>query len=185
MEPKPQATFPFKRHPSTSPFILTVRDFLAERPNAGYKLIGTDALVFDRSTPDPRILLVQRAGHDSMPNRWEAPGGGCDAEDESILHGVARELWEETGLRATEIGPVVGEPNVFTSRSGKEIGKFHFMVQVEKGEGPLEVKLDPEEHQQWVWASEEEVKAKKVGGIELEFTTENMENMVLESFKQV
>lgn len=118
-----------------------------------------------------------------MPNRWEVPGGACDDEDESILHGVARELWEEAGLKATYIEPPLREPHFFTSRSGKSICKFVFVVQVEQGtDGHLDVKLDPEEHQRFVWASQAEVKAKKVGDVELEFTTQDLENTVLQSF---
>ncbi|KAK0717544.1 NUDIX hydrolase domain-like protein [Lasiosphaeria miniovina] len=55
----------------------------------------------------PRVLLVQRAAHDTMPLRWETPGGGCDDDDTSILHSCARELFEEAGLRATAVGPLV------------------------------------------------------------------------------
>ncbi|KAM0518088.1 hypothetical protein ACHAPE_004493 [Trichoderma viride] len=51
--------------------------------------IGTSAFVFDAQN---RVLLVQRAAHDSMPNLWEAPGGAVDAEDASVLHGCAREM---------------------------------------------------------------------------------------------
>lgn len=59
--------------------------------------ICVGAFVFDDAD---RLLVVQRAPHDSCPLRWEIPGGAVDAEDESLLHGLARELWEETGLRA-------------------------------------------------------------------------------------
>ncbi|KAL9033621.1 MAG: hypothetical protein Q9214_007426, partial [Letrouitia sp. 1 TL-2023] len=97
-----------------------------------------------------------------MPNRWEVPGGACDDDDESIMHGMARELWEEVGLKVTYIELLLGGPHFFTSRSGKKICKFIFVAQVEKGaEGQLSVKLDPEEHQRFVWASQDEVKAKK------------------------
>lgn len=119
-----------------------------------------------------------------MPGRWEIPGGGCDDDDESILHGVARELWEEAGLNAISIGPLVGNPHLFVSRSGKQICKFNFMVDAEKSaDGTLQVKLDPDEHQRFVWASEEEVRTKKVGDVELEFTTGDLEATVLEAFR--
>ena len=70
-----------------------------------------------------------------MPNRWEVLGGGCGDEDESILHGVARELWEEAGFKATCINALVGDPHFFIGRSGKRICKFHFMAQAETGVG--------------------------------------------------
>ena len=97
---------------------------------------------------------MQRSASDSMPNKWETPGGGVDDEDESILHAVARELWEEAGLKSKQISAPVGEPYLFTSRSGKRICKFNFVVQVKAdAESRFTVKLDPEEHQRFVWAS--------------------------------
>ena len=61
-----------------------------------------------------------------------------------------------------------------------------FVVQVEKDAlGQLNVRLDPEEHQHFVWASEDEVKSKRVGDIELEFTTQDLECTVLQSFRHI
>lgn len=50
-------------------------------------------------------------------------------------------------------------------------------------EGRLEVKLDPVEHQRFIWASEEEVRTRKVGDVELEFTSRDLEDTVLEAFR--
>lgn len=50
-------------------------------------------------------------------------------------------------------------------------------------EGRLEVKLNPVEHQRFVWASEEEVRAREVGDVELEFTTRDLGDTVLEAFR--
>jgi len=119
-----------------------------------------------------------------MPNRWEIPGGACDDDDPSILHSVARELWEESGLAAVRVGPHFGRDDIFRSRSGKVICKLYFIVEIDKGdEDKLEVKLDLNEHQNFIWATEEEVKAKKVGDLELTFTTPTLEKNVLESFQ--
>ncbi|EXJ83691.1 hypothetical protein A1O1_07315 [Capronia coronata CBS 617.96] len=269
-----------------------------------YQFIATGGLVFDPplSDPDPesvavagadagvtvterpkrdRILLIQRAGHDSMPHRWEVPGGGCDLEDPTILHAVAREVWEETGLVAARIGPLVGpkDGQVFLTRSGKVVCKFHFVVEVEvdtrmdvqedggadmnvnvekdvKGMGmvdsevatvptvptvtsvatdptvegtaaevwthldkeqeqqgrretrresgtndmearrhagrnthpyrsldvPVQVRLDPNEHQAYLWADEDQVKAGRVREVDVEFTTAQQKEVVLEGF---
>lgn len=176
--------FIFSAHPSTSPFAVSQEKYLSQRPDERFQYVATAALVFDtRKGVDPRVLLLQRAAQDSMPNRWEVPGGACDDEDESILHGLARELWEEAGLKATYIEPPLGEPHFFTSRSGKRICKFVFMVQVEQDtDGHLDVKLNPEEHRRFLWASQDEVKAKKVGDVELDFTTQDLENTLLQSF---
>jgi 8-oxo-dGTP pyrophosphatase MutT (NUDIX family) len=148
-----------------------------------YHFIATGALVFDASTPE-RILLIQRAAHDSMPGQWEIPGGACDKEDPSILDGAARELWEETGLTASSIGPQVGDGHFFLTRSGKLVCKFNFLVDVEKDvDGKWDVKLDPNEHQNYVWTTEEEVKARRTGDVDLKFTTREQEAVVLEAFR--
>jgi 8-oxo-dGTP pyrophosphatase MutT (NUDIX family) len=178
-------TFNFTAHPSTASFAVPCETYLSTHPSEKfkYKFIATGALVFDTSTPE-RVLLIQRAAHDSMPSRWEIPGGGCDEEDPSILHSVARELWEEAGLTATSIGPQVGEGCIFLTRSGNLVCKFSFLVDAEKAAGgKLDVKLDPSEHQNYVWAAEEEVKARKVGDVELKFTTKAQEAVVLEAFR--
>jgi 8-oxo-dGTP pyrophosphatase MutT (NUDIX family) len=181
----PRPTFNFTAHPSTSSFAVPCETYLSTHPGEKfkYKFIATGALVFDASTPE-RILLIQRAAADSMPGGWEIPGGGCDKEDPSILHGAARELWEEAGLTAASIGPQVGDGHFFISRAGKMVCKFNFLVDAEKGAGgKLDVKLDPNEHQNYLWAAEEEVKARKVGDVELKFTTTEQEAVVLEAFR--
>lgn len=181
----PRPAFNFTAHPSTAAFAVPCETYLSTHPGERFKygFIATGALVFDASTP-ARILLLQRAAHDSLPSRWEVPGGGCDDEDLSVLHGVARELWEEAGLTAARIGPQVGDGHFFLSRSGKLVGKFSFLVDAETGaDGKLDVKLNPSEHQNYVWATEEEVKALRVDDVELKFTTREQEAVVLEAFK--
>jgi 8-oxo-dGTP pyrophosphatase MutT (NUDIX family) len=183
-----RSVFNFTSHPSTSSFAASSQTYLSNHPSAYYQYIATGALVFDHhrsSDPAPRILLIQRAEGDSMPGRWEIPGGGCDDDDDSILHAVARELWEEAGLQAARVGPLVGTPHVFVSRSGKLVGKFNFLVEAGEptAEGWLDVTLDPVEHQRFVWASEEEVRARAVGDVELSFTTTDLEETVLEAFR--
>lgn len=176
-------TFNFISHSSVSSFAVPYEDYISNHAaeNSKHKFIAVGALVFNNSTAN-RILLLQRAANDTMPNLWEIPGGACDKEDPSILHGAVRELWEESGLLATSIGPQVGEPHLFKSRSGKEVCKFNFLVEAEMNEeGKLGVKLS-EEHQDYVWATEEEVKVRKVGGL-LKFTSRAQEEVVLQAFK--
>jgi 8-oxo-dGTP pyrophosphatase MutT (NUDIX family) len=123
-----------------------------------------------------------------MPNHWETPGGACDDDDQTILHAVARELWEETMLVARSVGPMVGEGYTFQTRTGKMVRKLNFIVEVERrvgdgdgGSNP-EVRLRPEEHQAFVWATEEEVRACKVGDVEIALTMPEQEAVVLEAF---
>ncbi|KAL6859555.1 NUDIX hydrolase domain-like protein [Trichoderma novae-zelandiae] len=151
----------------------------------------TSAFIFD---DQGRVLLVQRAAHDSMPNLWETPGGAVDAGDASILAGCAREVWEEVGLVARRMKRLVTEGpgrerwSVFTNRDGtKVICGFGFEVEVEveaEAEGGRrEVVLDGNEHQAFVWAAEEDVRRGVVGGRRIALTGLMMRNKLLEAFR--
>jgi len=50
-------------------------------------------------SPDGLLFVQNRRGNGSFD--WSTPGGVIDASDESLLHGLAREVEEETGLRVT------------------------------------------------------------------------------------
>ncbi|KIM99741.1 hypothetical protein OIDMADRAFT_146347 [Oidiodendron maius Zn] len=177
-------SFNFTAHPSNSPFTASSQVYISNQPGVKYKYLATGALVFDDSNSSaPRILLIQRSASDSMPGLWEVPGGGVDDDDESILHAVARELWEEAAISTVSIGPLVGNPHFFFSPSGNQICKFNFLVEAKSVEGRLDVKLNPEEHQSFIWASEDEVRARKAGDVELEFTMTDLEATVLEAFR--
>jgi len=210
-------------HPSAQPFTLSPRDFLSRhfpRPGSATTRLtpfwlATGAIVFDQQWPEPllpkddeaavlapaspsnrqqpRVLLVQRAASDSMPLRWETPGGGCDVDDSSIVDSCIRELQEEAGLRANMIGPLVKCPasnasravhsgdgqagptpgeaewgehmggHMFLTRRGKLVCKFYFVACVSQDQ-IAKVVLDPREHVRFVWATEEEVRSKKTQG---------------------
>jgi 8-oxo-dGTP diphosphatase len=64
---------------------------------------GVRALLLD---PDDRILLVRFVNPETGEEFWATPGGGLDP-GEDLEAGLRRELREETGLDAVEIGPVV------------------------------------------------------------------------------
>jgi 8-oxo-dGTP pyrophosphatase MutT (NUDIX family) len=173
----------FDYHPSVAEFAVPKRSYLAARP-CPFGYIATSTLVLDtRLASDPRILLLQRAASDEDPNKWEPPGGACDDDDESILHAAARELREEAGLQAAQISGLVGDPYFFTLSDGKKVCQFNFAVRLRTDSATsLEVKLNPEEHQRFVWATESEVKARKADGIDLDFTRTEVERTVLLAF---
>ncbi|KAM7182732.1 NUDIX hydrolase domain-like protein [Rhypophila sp. PSN 637] len=217
----------FTAHPSVQAFELSPPDFLARHFDASNKtrppapkFLATGAIVFDRPVPSPngppptsdrppRVLLIQRAPHDSMPLKWETPGGGCDDDDPSVLYACARELKEEAGLKAVSVGPVIacttklisktnggpedGQPDwgermggqFFLTRRGNLVCKFYFAVQVPE-EAASKVVVDPNEHAAFVWATEAEVRNKKMdgeNGIHLDFTTREQFEVILEAFK--
>ncbi|KAF4470484.1 hypothetical protein FALBO_2610 [Fusarium albosuccineum] len=174
--------FKFTFDESVSEWNVNHREWLKTNEKS-WDSLATGALVFDAQD---RILLLQRAPDDSMPNKWEVPGGACDDEDPSVLYGCARELWEEAGLELRHIRQVIpdglnGRPGaVFTNRTGKRFFcKFSFIVDVDQGQ---EVKLDPKEHQDFVWATEEEVRNEAIGDREIPLTNSLMTNLVTIAF---
>ena len=146
--------------------------------------LATANVVFN---PEGKVLVIQRASSDSMPNRWELPGGGADEEDPTVLYAAARELWEESSLVAKRFTHIVTEgPNrepgtVFpNSTKTKTWCRFTFLVEVESCN---EVKLDPHEHQDFTWASEEEIRAQTMGDRQLTITTESAAAAIIEAFR--
>ena len=118
---------------------------------------------------------------------WETPGGAADETDATLLEAAARELWEETGLVATRLRRSVTEGegrapgSLFTNRYGTRFYcRFSFEVDVEGWE---EVRVDPEEHQDYLWVTEEEVRAGKVGERSFTITNRQMQALILEGFR--
>ncbi|MBP9232183.1 MAG: NUDIX domain-containing protein, partial [Phenylobacterium sp.] len=76
-------------------------------------------LLFD---PQGRLLLVRgRATPDAELSFWFTVGGGVDP-GETLEAGALREVAEETGFTAVELGPVVWErASVFTLADGETV----------------------------------------------------------------
>lgn len=96
---------------------------------------------------------------------WEPPGGSVGVDDPTIIHALARELWEETGLRVGSVEQQVwhgdgsdqhGEMTFF-GRKGDKWCKLHFVVECLTEDGDYNVVLDAEEHQDWGWFTREEI----------------------------
>jgi 8-oxo-dGTP pyrophosphatase MutT (NUDIX family) len=177
------ASAPFTVDPSLSSYQISAQDYLKD--SDGTQGVAGAALVFYGQ----RILLVQRSAHDSNPNRWEIPGGACDPEDDSILHGAVREVFEETGLHVTAITGIVGEGQKFLSSRRLRIIKFSFMAEVREADEcksykNMPVKIDPNEHQNWLWATVDEVLAGKSGDVELVFSSPEQKEIILEGLRR-
>jgi 8-oxo-dGTP pyrophosphatase MutT (NUDIX family) len=171
---------------SLAPWNLPAKEWLRLNSEPLTKVDGlaTGNIVFNE---EGKVLVIQRASNDSMPNRWEIPGGGVDDEDPTVFEGSARELWEEAGLVAKRFNHVVTEgpgqkpgqvyPN---STRTKRWCRFSFDVQVESCE---HVKLDPKEHQAFAWATEDEVRDQLIGDCQHPITNQHMQALILEAFR--
>lgn len=185
---EPARRFTFSIDDSVKEFTVPMRSYLDSHPE--YDAVATGCLVVhappSSHTSAPRLLVMKRSAHDSMPGRWETPGGGCDLDDESILHGAVRDLREESGLVAARVTARVGGEQVFFSRRGMRICKVNFDVEVQggRGEEPPEVRLDPNEHEAFLWITEEEARAGRTGEVELRFTTRQQEEVIWEEFER-
>lgn len=204
---KPPVAFnrTFTYHPSLVPFASSKQDYLKSHPDASFGYIATSTLVISANSnttndtsnqhltpPSPHVLLLQRAASDSDPNKWEPPGGACDDSDETILHGAARELCEEAGLQVgifVGLVPGDGGAHFFTLDDGKEVCQFNFLAKVANDGGDeskgVKVKLEPREHQRFVWATGDDVRARMVDGVKLEFTREEVWRTVLLGFEYI
>jgi 8-oxo-dGTP pyrophosphatase MutT (NUDIX family) len=198
MVPPPPPPADFTLDPSLSGYDVLIHDYLSKLNETGTpKLEGlaTGAVIFSTHHPadqPDRVLLLQRAPHDSMPNRWETPGGAVD-ENETVVGGLVREVWEESGLEVRRFITSVGSGEglragaVFATTRGRFIFKLTFVVEVKDSSA---VNLDPDEHQNYVWATEEECRARLVersaegkAPTQLVFTTAAQEWAIMRAFE--
>lgn len=174
-------------------------------PSSSPKLdgIAVGALVFKLPVPSNdggetqpvRVLLIQRAKTDSLPEQWEIPSGvvsNSPEKDASITQAVARELWEETSFFARRlvrlvVGPGGDEGYVFSNSTRTKLF-CRYVFEVEVGDTD-EVKLNPWEHQDFVWATDDEVSDLRVKGSSGEderaigLTSEHLRKLILEGFR--
>ncbi|KAK8087247.1 NUDIX domain-containing protein [Apiospora phragmitis] len=150
-----------------------------------------------------KILLVQRSRHDYGGLCWEIPGGSCDPHDASILDAAARELAEEAGLRVRRFVAVVDRQRHEWLDRGEIWRKVTFIVEAEadddeddelsaekRGEdetdegrrSPLRVRLDPEEHEDFVWASLVDLVAGGVGERTFTWIQDEQRQVILRAF---
>lgn len=112
----------------------------------------------------------------------EIPGGKIDDTDKTLLHAAVRELKEETGLMATRVRSKVSEFTFEDGRPGRPPVtwlKLIFEVEVKD----LNITLDPVEHQQYLFASEEEVVNDLVGDVKLAYISPPNKRIKLDAFK--
>ncbi|CRG86575.1 hypothetical protein PISL3812_03585 [Talaromyces islandicus] len=110
----------------------------------------------------PLMLIMQRAASDSHGGRFDFPGGSAEPTDASLLDGVAREVFEETGFHVSHFREFVRMDNwakVYPDKGLVRSAKFSFVVDVhEKTRGWEDsVLLAETEHSRWTWATRDEI----------------------------
>jgi 8-oxo-dGTP pyrophosphatase MutT (NUDIX family) len=92
-----------------------------------------------------------------------------------------RELKEETGLTATRVIRKVSHFTFADGRPEKPITWLKLIFEMEVKN--MEIALDPVEHQQHLFASEEEVKNDLVGDVKLVYISPPNKDVKLEAFR--
>lgn len=106
-----------------------------------------------------------------------------DDTDESILHAAARELKEEVGLEATRVLKRVTQFQFLDGRAGRPTKtwlKLIFEMEVENMDN---IVLDPVEHQDYLFASEEEISHDLAGDVKLVYISPPNKEVKLEAFR--
>lgn len=130
-----------------------------------YASLVVSGAIFQPTTQ--KILLLKRSPAEKLfSHHWEIPGGRVDDTDKTIWDALKREVNEETGL-------IIKDSNITYAESGFEWARsenvkddpemaleLNFIV--ESDELPEEVKLDPEEHLESLWADETDIMGLKM-----------------------
>ncbi len=99
-----------------------------------------------------RYLVTRRSQlNDWKPGEWDTPGGEVEFGELNPKEALAREVFEETGLKV-RIGKLL---HLYSSQSNPSRHQFQFVYECEYVDG--EVKLNPEEHDEFRWVRPDEM----------------------------
>lgn len=102
---------------------------------------------------DHQFLIIRRSAIDKRAGQWTMPGGHIDDADDSVEAGAVRELKEEANLSCS-----VGDLK-YIGKSGPQ--KYYFLTTTWSGKVNVNQpnpKTDEIEHDQYEWATIEEIK---------------------------
>ena len=102
-----------------------------------------------------KYLILKRCHHESQPDTWTIPGGKIEP-GESLQEGMLRELWEETGVQLQKESSRFLE-SFYASHTGFYY-RIHLWLLDYREEEPPCIKLRPEEHSEFSWATLEGMK---------------------------
>ncbi|KAE8421462.1 NUDIX hydrolase domain-like protein [Aspergillus pseudocaelatus] len=139
--------------------------------------IRVSAHIFLWDSPKPRILLIQRSLCDTKPGYWEVPAGSTERYDQTLQDALEREIREETGLQLCRVTHALTPKTWTRYKEGKpqEWVGLPYIVEISKPKAselhansecvsqPVLkwediIRLNPEEHQKFAWATEDEVR---------------------------
>ena len=111
--------------------------------------VGARGLVFDDAG---RLLLIQRSDN----HRWALPAGAMEL-GESITDCAIREVWEETGLKATSLTPFslyTTPDHTYTNEWGHTYQHIVTTFKIDAWEGELQRVTDETVDARWYERSE-------------------------------
>jgi len=120
----------------------------------GKQVITACAFIHQKFDGVEKVFLPKRAAAKKfLPGVFEIPGGHIDV-GEDIKEGLKREVMEEHKMNIS-----VGDPfAVFTYTNNIKKSHSIEVVYFAKFTDPLEnIKTNPEDHSEFIWASEDEV----------------------------
>ena len=189
---------PYEYEPSIEDYLVSSKEYLQK--NKQYDVLCVGVAVFNE---EGKLLLVRRANSEvAFPGAWvgdgllmrritarggchlltsipqEIPGGKVDEPDQTMVHGAVRELKEEAGLDVTRVVRKVGS---FCFATGRHRWIKHIFEMEVRDAG--DVVLDPLEHDDYVWATEEEVMAEQAGEVRLRYVSEDNKKIKLDAFR--
>ena len=94
-----------------------------------------------------KILLIERAAHDSFPGMWEMPGGKLEFTEQPA-QGALREVFEETQLKVRCLQPI-SVYSSFKKQYLKQVVRIAFLCEMEDNQ--QQVHLSPD-HSNFNWA---------------------------------
>ncbi|KAL5428204.1 hypothetical protein PMIN04_000883 [Paraphaeosphaeria minitans] len=193
----PAAVASFDYDPSLQKYKVTEKEYLEQNPDVN--AVCTGIVVFNEKG---ELLLVKRASSETaFPDFWvrsspstkvpqmlrdipgEIPGGKVDEPDESLLHAAVRELKEETGLEAVRIVRQTTHMTFEIPRTQGRIErwmKLIFEVKVKQ----LDIVLDPKEHDDYLFATEQQIEDESIGDVHLKYISPDNKWVKLEAFKR-
>lgn len=105
-----------------------------------------------------KILLLQRPHGKSEGGTWGVPAGKLE-DGESPKDAAKRELFEETGIRIEDDSRIRFLRTLYLRKPDMDYVYHMFHVHIDR---LPEVRINPHEHQDYLWATQEEIENLKL-----------------------